>query len=74
MLGKCLDASKMLLSRHQNSGQNRDLKIANILFEYVAKTVTNQSLIHEAVKRLNSGNACYNSIQNHCLLVCCLKT
>jgi hypothetical protein len=61
----------MLLSRHQNVGQNRDIKIANRSFEnvsqfkYLGTTVTNQNLIQEEVKRrLNSGNACYHSVQN----------
>jgi hypothetical protein len=52
-------------------GQNRDLKIANRLFEnvsqfkYLGITVTNQNLIHEEIKRrLNSGKACYLSVQN----------
>jgi hypothetical protein len=56
----------MLLSRHQNVGQNRDIKITNRLFEnvsqfkYLGTTVTNQNLIQEEIKRrLNSGNACY---------------
>jgi hypothetical protein len=54
----------MLLSRHQNAGQNRDIKIANGSFEnvsqfkYLGTTVTNQNLIQEEIKRrLNSGNA-----------------
>jgi hypothetical protein len=40
----------MLLSRHQNAGQNRDIKIANRLFEnvsqfrYLGTTVTNKNL------------------------------
>jgi hypothetical protein len=61
----------MLLSRHQNVGQNRDIKIANRLFEnvshfkYLGMTVTNQNLIQEEIKRrLNSSNACYHSGQN----------
>jgi hypothetical protein len=61
----------MLLSRHQNVGQNRDIKTANRSFEnvsqskYLGMTVTNQNLIQEEIKRrLNSGNACYNLIQN----------
>jgi hypothetical protein len=60
----------MLLSRQQNVGQNRDIKIANRLFEnvsqfkYLGTTVTNQHLIREEIKRLNSGNACYLSVQN----------
>jgi hypothetical protein len=45
----------MLLSRHQNAGQNHDIKIANRSFESVApfkyfRTVTNQNLIQEEMK------------------------
>jgi hypothetical protein len=61
----------MLLSRQQNVGQNRDIKIANRSFEnvshlkYLGTTVTNQNLIQEEIKRsLNSANACYHSAQN----------
>jgi hypothetical protein len=61
----------MLLSCHQNVGQNRDVKIANRSFEkvsqikYLGATVTNQNLIQEEIKRrLNSGNAWYHSVQN----------
>jgi hypothetical protein len=51
----------MLLSRHQNAGQKRDIKIANRLF----KNVTNQNLIQEEInRRLGSGNACYHSVHN----------
>jgi hypothetical protein len=67
----------MLLSRHQNAGQNLDMKIANRSFENVAQfkylgtSVTDQLLIQEEIKRrLNSGNACYHSVQN--LLSSCL--
>jgi hypothetical protein len=66
----------MLLSCHQNVGQNRDIKIANrsfgnvSQFKYLGTTVTNQNLSQEENKRrLNSGNACYHSV----LLVCCQK-
>jgi hypothetical protein len=52
----------MLLSRHQNVGQNRDIKITNRSFEnvsqfkYLGTTVANQNLIQEEIKRrLNSG-------------------
>jgi hypothetical protein len=61
----------MLLSRHQNVSWNQNIKIANRSFEnvsqfkYLRATVTNQNLIHEEIKRrLNSGNACYHSVQN----------
>jgi hypothetical protein len=43
----------MLLPRHQNAGQNHDIKIANRCFDNVAQfkylgtTVTNQNLIQE---------------------------
>jgi hypothetical protein len=34
-------------------------------FKYLGTTVTNQKLIFEEIKRiLNSGNDCYNSVQN----------
>jgi hypothetical protein len=59
------------LSRHQNVGQNWNINIANKSFEnvsqfkYLRTTVTNQNLIQEEIKRrLNSGNACYHSVQN----------
>jgi hypothetical protein len=61
----------MLLPRHQNEGWNRDIKIANrsfgnvSQFKYFGTTVTNQNLILEEIKRrMNSGNACYHSVQN----------
>jgi hypothetical protein len=61
----------MLLSCHQNAGQNQDIEIANRSFEnvsqfnYLGTTVTNQNLIQEEIKRrLSSGNACYHSVQS----------
>jgi hypothetical protein len=60
-----------LLSRHQNAGQNHDIKVGNksyedvAQFKYLGMTVTNQNLIHEEIKRrMNSVNACYHSVQN----------
>jgi hypothetical protein len=59
------------MSRHLNSGQNQNIKIAKESFENVATfkysetTRTNQNDIHDEIKsRLNSGNACYHSVQN----------
>jgi hypothetical protein len=61
----------VLLSRHQNGGQNQDIQIANRCSENVAQltflgmAMTNQNLILEETKRrLNSGNACCHSVQN----------
>jgi hypothetical protein len=61
----------MLLSRHQNTCQNRDIEITNRWFEnvsqfkYLGTTVTNQNLIQEEIKRrLSSGNACYHLVQS----------
>ena len=42
-------------------------------FKYLGKTLTNQSCIQEEIKgRLNSGNACYHSVQN--LLSCSFQS
>jgi hypothetical protein len=61
----------MIMCRHPNSGQNHYIRTANESFENVAKfkhlgtTLTNQNDIHDEIKsRLNSGNACYYSVQN----------
>jgi ribosomal protein S2 len=61
----------MLLSCHQNSGQNHDTKTANRTFENVAQlrylgtATTNQNLIQEEIKRrLDSANARYHSVQS----------
>jgi hypothetical protein len=61
----------MIMSRHPNSGQNQNIRIANDSFENVEKfedlgtTQTNQNDIHDEIKsRLNLGNACYYSVQN----------
>jgi hypothetical protein len=62
----------MLLSRQQNVGQNRGLKITNRSFEnvsqfkYLGMTVANQNLIQEEIKRR------YHSSPR--LLVCCRRT
>jgi hypothetical protein len=61
----------MLVSRDQNAGQTREIKVGSRSFEnvsqfkYLGTTVTNQNLIQEENgRRLNSGNACYHSVQN----------
>jgi hypothetical protein len=66
------------VSSHQNAGLNHNIKIANLSSEnaaqlkYLGMTVTNQNLIQDEIKiRLNSGNACYISVQN--LLSCMLS-
>jgi hypothetical protein len=59
-----------VMSRHQNAGQNHNVKIANRSFEnmaqykYLGTTAASQNLLQEESKRrLNSGNACYHSVQ-----------
>jgi hypothetical protein len=63
----------MLVSRCQKVGQRQNIKIGNIRrsFEGVAKftyfgtTLTDQNCMNEEIKsRLNSGNACYHSVQS----------
>jgi hypothetical protein len=61
----------LLLFRHQNAVQSHDIKIANRCLEnveqlrYLGMTAINENLIQAEIKRrLNSGNACYNSVQN----------
>jgi hypothetical protein len=61
----------MIKSRYPNSGQNQNIRIANESFEnvatfkYLGTTQTNQNDVHDEIKsRLNSGNACYYSVQN----------
>jgi hypothetical protein len=61
----------VLMSRSQKAEQRRSIKIANRSFEdvanfkYLGTTLTDQNLIQEEIKsRLNSGNACYHSVQS----------
>jgi hypothetical protein len=59
----------MIMSRHPNSGQNQNIRIANesfenvVEFKYLRTTLTNQNDIHDEIKsRLNSENVCYHSV------------
>jgi hypothetical protein len=61
----------MIMSRLTNSEQNQNIRIANESFEnvatfkYLGTTLTNENDIHDEIRsRLNSGNACYYSVQN----------
>jgi hypothetical protein len=61
----------MIMSRHQNSGQNQNIRIANESFENVAKlkflgiVLTDQNGVHDTIKdRLNSGNPCYHLVKD----------
>jgi hypothetical protein len=61
----------MLMSRNQKTGQKHRIKIAHRSFEGVAKlkylgtTPTDKNCMQEEIKsRLNSGNACYHSVQS----------
>jgi len=65
------EKTQYMIMSHPNSGQNQNIRIASESFENVAKfkylgrTLSNQNDIREEIKsRLNSGNACYNSVQN----------
>jgi hypothetical protein len=64
-------AKYMIMSRHPNSGQNQNIRIANesfgnvAKFKYLGTTLINQNDTHDEIKvGLNSGNACYHSVQN----------
>jgi hypothetical protein len=61
----------MLMSRHQTTGQNHNIKVANKSSEnaaqsrYLGTAVTNQNYIHEEIEsRLYSWNSCYLAVQN----------
>jgi hypothetical protein len=60
----------MLASYGQNSDQSQEIKIGNRSFEnvsqfkYLGTIAKNQNFIQKDIKsRLNSGNACYHSVQ-----------
>jgi hypothetical protein len=58
----------MVVSHNHNLGQNKNLLLANISFEIVAKFKyfgINQNHISAEIKsRLNSGNDCYQPVQS----------
>jgi hypothetical protein len=61
----------MITSRHPNSGQNQNIRMADESSEneetvkYLETTLTNQNDIHDKMEsRLNSENVCYHSVQN----------
>jgi hypothetical protein len=67
----------MLLSRHQNAGQNHNIEIAIRCFESMAefKYLGPTNLIQEEIKkRLISGNGYYHSVQNFLLSPLLYKT
>jgi hypothetical protein len=61
----------VLMSRSQKTGQKYSIKIANRPFEdapkfgYLGTTLRDENHMHKEIKsRLNSGNACYHSVQS----------
>jgi hypothetical protein len=69
----------VLLSRHQNAGQNHDIKIGNRCFENVAQfrylgtTATYLNLIQKEIKKkFLSGNASFIQSRTFCLFFFCL--
>jgi len=65
------------MSGDQNAGRIDSVRIDNSTFErveefkYLGTALTDRNCIAEEIKsRLKSGNACYHSVQNICLLVC----
>jgi hypothetical protein len=66
------------VSRCQKAGQRQSINIGNRSFESVAKfkylgtILTDKNCIHEEIKsRLNSGKACYHSVQSIWHPACC---
>jgi hypothetical protein len=64
----------ILMSHNQKIGQKHSIKTAKRSFEdvanlkYVATILTDPNCIHEEIKsRLNSGNACYHSVESFVL-------
>jgi hypothetical protein len=67
----CYSSLKSFYTSYQNAGRSHNIKIDNSSFErveefrYLGTALTNQNSIQEEKKsRLESGNACYHSVQN----------
>ena len=67
----------MVMSQDQNAGRSHSVRFDNSTFDrveefkYLGTNLTYQNSIAEEIKsRLNSGNACYHSVQNFCLVGC----
>jgi hypothetical protein len=65
------EKTKCMLMSRKKAGRKHGIKIANRSFEGVAKfkylgtTLTDQNCMQEEIRsRLNSGNACYHSVQS----------
>ena len=60
----------MVMSRDQDAGRSHNIKIDNSFekveqLKYLTTNLTNQNSIQEEIKnKLESGNACYHSVQN----------
>jgi hypothetical protein len=61
----------MVMSQDQNAGQSHNVKMDNGCFErveefkYLGTTLMDQNSVQEVIKsRVQSGNACYHSVQN----------
>jgi hypothetical protein len=66
-----IKCTSMLTSHYPKGGQDRDTEIANRSYENVAQfgyletRVINKNFLQGKIKKkLNSGNACYRSVQN----------
>jgi hypothetical protein len=64
-----------LMSRSQKTGQKHSVKIANRSvagvgnFKCLGTTLADKNCMHEEIRsRLNSGNACYHSVQSFVFL------
>jgi hypothetical protein len=71
------EKTKYMLMARKKAGQKHRIKIVDrslegvTKFKYLGTTLTDQNCMQEEIKsRLNSGNACYHSVQN--LLSSCL--